>query len=116
MSVFILVLQSLLVLYFGFSGVAKVIGAQYWVDMFTHLRLPQWFRVVTGIVQLIGAGALIVGYWMPGAIAGAGVWLGITMLIACLTHVQVKDSIGKTMPALVFAGLNVTLVILNAGM
>lgn len=26
-------------------------------------RLPQWFRVVTGLVELIGGALLIIGYW-----------------------------------------------------
>lgn len=114
MYVFSIVLQSLLILYYLFSGVAKIIGAKYWVDIFKHLGLPQWFRAVTGFVQLVGAIALIAGYWFAGAVAGAGIWLGITMLIACLVHFRVKDPFGKTAPALVFAVLNITLIFLNA--
>ncbi|WP_257348717.1 DoxX family protein [Pseudalkalibacillus decolorationis] len=114
MAVLSIVLQSLLTLYFVFSGVAKIAGEKYWVDIFKHLELPQWFRVVTGFVQLIGAVVLIIGYWYTGAVAWAGIWLGITMLLACLVHFRVKDSIGKTAPAFVFALLNITLIIINA--
>jgi hypothetical protein len=115
MLILSIVLQSLLVAYYVFSGVAKIAGVNYWADMFEHLKLPQWFRVVTGFVQLIGAAALIAGYWYAGAVAWAGIWLGITMLLACLTHVRVKDSLGKTTPALVFAVINAALIIINAG-
>ena len=114
MSILSIVLQSLLTLYFAFSGVSKVAGVKYWADIFRNLGLPQWFRVVTGFVQLIGVTVLIIGYWYPGAIAWAGIWLGITMLMACLVHIRVKDPIGKTMPAFVFAVLIVILTIINA--
>jgi hypothetical protein len=114
MSVFSIVLQSLLVLYYVFSGSAKIAGAKYWVDIFNILRIPQWFRVVTGIVQLVGAAALVMGYWYAGAIAWGGIWLGITMLVAVLAHVRVKDSIGKTVPPVVFLVILIILTIMNA--
>jgi hypothetical protein len=115
MSVLSIVLQSLLILYYVFSGIAKIIGAKYWVGIFKHLKLPQWFRVVTGLIQLVGAIALIIGYWFAGMVAWAGIWLGITMLLACLSHFRVKDPIRKTAPAFVFAVINIILIIINAG-
>ncbi|WP_188455718.1 DoxX family protein [Virgibacillus oceani] len=113
MMVFSIILQSLLVIYFGFSGVSKVAGVKYWVDIFEHLKLPQWFRAVTGVVQLIGAAVLVIGYWSAEFVILAGIWLGITMLIACFAHFKVKDPIGKTAPAFVFFVLISTLLILN---
>ncbi|MBB6735386.1 DoxX family protein [Cohnella zeiphila] len=114
MTIVSIVVQSLLVAYYVFSGSAKVAGAKYWTDMFAHLGLPQWFRVVTGFVQLLGAAALVVGYWYAGANAWAGIWLGITMLAAFFVHVNAKDPIGKSSPALVFAVLNAVVISLNA--
>lgn len=113
MFVLSIVLQSLLTLYYVFSGVAKIAGAKYWVDMFKHLELPGWFRVVTGFVQLAGAIVLIIGFWFAEAVPWACILLGITMLLACLAHIRVKDSIGKTAPAFVFALINFILVIIN---
>jgi hypothetical protein len=114
MSVLSIVLQSLLILYFLFSGVSKIAGVKYWAEIFKHLGLPNWFRVVTGFVQLVGAAVLIIGYWFAGAVAWAGIWLGITMLLACLAHFKVKDPIGKTVPAFVFAVINIILIFINA--
>jgi hypothetical protein len=48
------------------------------------------------------------------AIALGGIWLGITMLGAVLAHLRVKDSIGKTMPPVVFLLLIIILTIMNA--
>jgi hypothetical protein len=115
MAMFTIVLQSLLIAYYLFSGTAKMIGAKYWAEMFEHLHLPQWFLKVTGLVQLAGAAALIAGYWYTGLVAWAGVWLGVTMLVASLVHIRTKDPIGKTAPALFFAVLNIALIFANAG-
>lgn len=114
MILFSIVLQSLLVAYYLFSGTAKIIGAKYWAEIFAHLGLSQRFRVVTGIVQLVGAAALIAGYWYGWATAWAGVWLGITMLVACFVHLKARDTFGKTAPALVFAALNIIVLSINA--
>ncbi|WP_276354839.1 DoxX family protein [Cohnella caldifontis] len=113
MTVFSIVLQSLLIAYYVFSGCAKVAGAKYWVGIFDNLKIPQWFRVVTGFVQLIGAAVLILGYWKEDAIAWGGIWLGITMLAAFFAHVRVKDSIGKSAPPVVFLVVIIILTILN---
>jgi len=114
MAVFSIILQSLLILYYVFSGSAKIAGAKYWADIFNNLGLPQWFRVVTGFVQLVGAAVLIMGYWVEGAIAWGGIWLGITMLAAFLAHIRVKDSIGKSIPPVVFLVLIVVLTVMHA--
>ncbi|CAM3394771.1 DoxX family protein [Paenibacillus lupini] len=114
MTILSIVLQSLLILYYAFSGGAKISGAKYWVDIFKNLEIPQWFRVVTGIVQLVGAAALIMGYWYDWMIVWAGIWLGITMLLACLAHLRVKDPINKTAPAIVFAVLIIILTAINS--
>jgi hypothetical protein len=115
MTVLSIILQSLLILYYVFSGGAKIIGAKFWVDIFNNLGLPQWFRIVTGFVQLIGAAVLIIGSWFPEAVVWAGIWLGITMLLACLAHIRVKDPIGKTVTPVVFLVLILILIIISEG-
>ncbi|ACT04805.1 DoxX family protein [Paenibacillus sp. JDR-2] len=112
MVVMTIVLQSLLLAYYLFSGTAKVLGAKYWTGIFTHLGLSREFRIITGFVQLIGAAALCAGYWDNGILDLAVIWLAITMLVACFVHLKARDSFGKTAPALVFAILN--LIILSA--
>jgi len=114
MYVFSIVLQSLLLAYYLFSGGAKIAGAKYWVDIFQHLGLSNGFRVFTGFIQLVGAAALVAGYWLAWATPWAGIWLGATMLIACLVHMKVRDPIGKTAPALVFLALNLFILFMNA--
>ncbi|MXQ53936.1 DoxX family protein [Shimazuella alba] len=114
MFIFSIVLQSLLIAYYIFSGVNKIAGAKYWVDVFNQIKLPHWFRVVTGYVQLVGATMLIIGYWFEGAVIWGGIWLGITMIGAIIAHIRVKDPFSKTAAAIVFLVLIIILVTINA--
>lgn len=114
MVIFSIVLQSLLVAYYLFSGVSKVVGAKYWVDIFNEIKLPHWFRVVTGIVQLVGAAMLIVGYWYEAAVVWGAIWLGMIMVGAVLAHIRVRDLLNKTAAAIVFLVLIVILLGINA--
>ncbi|MFS0723631.1 DoxX family protein [Paenibacillus sp. 1P07SE] len=68
----------------------------------------------TGFVQLVGVALLVIGYWYVEAVAWAGIWLGVTMFLACLAHFRVKDPISKTAAALVFTALIIILTIINA--
>lgn len=114
MTIVSIILQCLLILIFILAGGSKIAGAKVQVEAFNHLGLPQWFRVITGLVQYVGVAGLIIGFWHPWATAWAGVWLGITMLFGCIAHLKVKDPISKTMPALVLAVIAIVLVFINA--
>ncbi|NRF95332.1 DoxX family protein [Paenibacillus frigoriresistens] len=82
--------------------------------MFESIELPQWFRVVTVLVQIVGAAGLVIGYWYPAVAAWAGIWIGITMLVACLSHFRVKHPVGKAIPAFVITLIAATLVVVHA--
>ncbi|MCD1257637.1 DoxX family protein [Paenibacillus athensensis] len=113
MPIIFIVLQSFLLLTMTFAGASKLAGAKNHVDMFNSIQLPQWFRVVTGIVQLIGAAGLVIGYWHPAIAAWAGVWIGVTMLVACLSHFRVKHPIGQAVPAFIITLIAVALIVVH---
>jgi putative oxidoreductase len=92
MDILIIVLQSLLALMFLMAGFGKISGSKMHIEGFNHWRLPQWFRVVTGFVELVGAAALIIGYWEPSWVAAGALLLGVTAIGGILTHIRVKDS------------------------
>jgi putative oxidoreductase len=101
MDILAYVLQGLLALMFLMAGFGKVTGSKMHVEGFEHWKLPQWFRVVTGIVELVGAAALIIGYWEPSWAAAGALLLGITAIGGILTHLRVKDSFKQTSTILV---------------
>lgn len=113
MHITITVLEAILGLMFLMSGLMKLVAKQS-VEMFKHYQYPQWFRVVTGIVETLGGAAMVAGIWSPALAAWAGLWLGITMLGAIFTHIRVKDPAKGSMPALVLLVL-LLLVVLSQG-
>jgi putative oxidoreductase len=101
MDIVAIVLQALLALAFIMAGIGKMAGSKMHVDNFKHWRLPQGFRIVTGLVEIVGAIGLIIGFWEPSWAAAAGLWLGFTLFIGILVHVRVKDSFKLTFPAVI---------------
>ncbi|RAV21121.1 DoxX family protein [Paenibacillus contaminans] len=100
MTIVTVVLQSLLSLAFLFSGLSKIAGAKMQVEVFEHVKLPQWFRVVTGVLMLAGVGGLVAGFWHEGVLSLAALWIACIMLGAVLSHVRVRDSFKQLFPAL----------------
>jgi len=75
-------LRALLTIAFVGAGGAKLIGVEAMVATYDTIGLGQWFRYLTGIVEIVG----VVLLWLPGRqVVGAGL-LGATMVGAVLTH------------------------------
>ena len=53
-------LQGLVAAAFLAAGSAKLAGIPFMVDLFQQIGLGQWFRVVTGAVEVTGAVALLI--------------------------------------------------------
>ncbi|WP_336771097.1 DoxX family protein [Paenibacillus sp. MMO-58] len=58
---------------------------------------------------------LLIGYWYPGMAGWAGVWIGITMLLAVLSHLRVKHPFGKMFPAVLNLVIAAAVILLFAG-
>ncbi|MFC4775530.1 DoxX family protein [Paenibacillus sp. GCM10023252] len=113
MDIVSIVLQVLLGLMFLLSAFGKLSGQKAQVDSFNHLGLPQWFRILTGSMQLIGAAGMIVGIWYADIAAIAGLWIGVIMLGAVISHLRAKDPIKAAIPGIVLFVLALAVVILN---
>lgn len=112
MDWFTFLLQGMLALMFLMAGVGKLVGLKIHVDGFEHWKLPQWFRVVTGVVELLGCAFLIIGFWASDyAVCGALI-LGVTGIGGILTHIRVKDSFKNTLPITILALLSFLLFFL----
>lgn len=79
------VVQILLIAAFAMSGIGKLFGGRTAVEGFRAMRYPEWFRVVTGLVEIVGAGGMVVAFWVPQAAIAAGAWMAATMLGALYT-------------------------------
>jgi putative oxidoreductase len=113
LNILAIVLQALLGLVFLMAAFGKISGQKMHVDSFTKWGFPQWFRVMTGLVELVGAVGFIVGIWTNSWAAVAGLLLAITMLIAMLVHVKIKDPLKDTFPSIVLFILSLVVLLLQ---
>ncbi len=101
------ILQGVVAIAFFAAGAAKLAGAVFMVQLFEQIGVGQWFRYVTGLVEVAGALALI----YPGLASIGGLWLGGTMFFGVLTHLFVLHS--SPVPAIVLGLLNALIVYLR---
>ena len=88
-------LRILAAVVFLAAGSAKLAGVPMMVGIFDQIGIGQWFRVVTGLVEVAGAIAIIV----PASAAFGGLLLAATMFFGLLTHLFVIG--GNPVPAIV---------------
>jgi hypothetical protein len=69
-------------------GIAKLRPHSEWQSLFAEIGFGQWFRYVTGIIQLVGALLFLV----PRAAMIGGALLAATMGGATLLHLFILDS------------------------
>lgn len=75
-------LRALLTLAFVGAGGAKLAGAEMMVATYETVGLGQWFRYLTGIIEIVGAILL----WLPNRQVVGAALLGATMVGAVLAH------------------------------
>jgi putative oxidoreductase len=100
-------LQIILAAAFLAAGSAKLAAVPFMVELFDQIGLGQWFRIVTGAVEVVGAVALVV----PGLASIGALWLGVTMVGAVATHVFILHT--GPVPAIVLGLLNALVVYLR---
>ena len=89
------VLQGLVAAALLAAGGSKLAAAPAMVEMFAKLGAGQWFRYLTGALEVIGAVALLV----PRTAFFGSVLLAVVMAGAVVTHLAVLG--GSPIPALV---------------
>ena len=92
--------RILLALAFGAAGVAKLAGAAQMVQVFDAIGFGQWFRYLTGTVEIVGTILLLV----PAAGFYGAALLTATMVGGVATHLLLIG--GNPVPALVLGMLS----------
>ena len=82
------ILSGLLTVAFLAAGVSKLAGATAMVELFDKVGLGQWFRYVTGLLEVVGAIGLLISRYA----FYAAVLLVIVMIGAIIAHVTVLGS------------------------
>ncbi|QWP75922.1 DoxX family protein [Lysobacter sp. K5869] len=88
-------LRALAAAVFLAAGGAKLAAVPAMVAVFDRIGIGQWFRVVTGVVEVVGA----VGLLLPRTVGFAGLLLAATMAVAVSVHLFVIG--GSPVPALI---------------
>ena len=89
------ILQILAAATFFLAGGSKLSGVAPMVEMFDKIGLGQWFRYLTGGLEVTGAILLLI----PATVVLGGVLLVMTMVGAIATHLFVLG--GSPVPAIV---------------
>ncbi len=97
-------IQVLLTLAFVAVGTAKLAGAEMMVATFDAVGVGQWFRYVTGAIE-VGAAALL---WVRGREAIGAALLTATMVGAVLAHLVILGP--SAVPALVLGTLSAVIL------
>ena len=101
------IVRLLLSLAFLAAGSQKLIGAEMMVAIFDQIGVGQWFRLLTGVIEVGG----VVLLWLPGRqVLGAGI-LGATMVGAVLSHLLILGP--SALPAIVLGLLCVWVIYLH---
>lgn len=105
----VLAVKALLTLAFLAAGISKLAGVEMMVATFDAVGVGQWFRYVTGVIEVAGAALL----WVKGReVYGAGL-LAVTMLGAIIAHLAVLGP--SLVPALVLGLLAAFIVWTHKG-
>jgi putative oxidoreductase len=91
-------LQVLVALAFVAAGSGKLLGTADMIALFQAVGIGQWFRYVTGLLEVLGAVLLLV----PGKAALGAVLLACVMAGAVVAHLTVLDT-AATVPLVLFA-------------
>ena len=98
------VLQVLMAAVFLVVGCSKLLGAAPMVELFETIGVGQWFRYVTGGLEIVGGIVLLI----PGMAAFAAALLACIMVGAILTHLTVLHT-SPTGPVALLAVLAIIL-------
>jgi putative oxidoreductase len=90
-------LQVLVALLFVAAGSGKLVGTADMIALFNAVGIGQWFRYVTGSLELLGALLLIV----PGKTVFGAVLLACVMAGAVVAHLTVLQT-APTAPLVLF--------------
>lgn len=103
-----LALRATVALPFLIAGSVKLIGTSGMVSLFDEIGVGQWFRYVTGVLEVAGGILVISRHWLFGSIILSCVAAG-----AAITHLGVIG--GSPVPAAILLALSAWLATLGLG-
>src|SRR5438128_406206 len=88
---------------FLLAGTLKLAGVQMEVDLFSAIGIGQWFRYVTGSLEVVGA----IGLLVPALARYAALLLAAVMVGAVFTHLFIAG--GSPLAAIVLLAVMIAI-------
>lgn len=82
-------------------------------QQFQRYGYSQGFRIFTGLVEILGAVAMILSIWITQLAVLAGMLLAVTMIGALYTHIRIKDPGTSVVMPLILLVLSLIVVTMN---
>ena len=104
-------LQAIIGVLFIILGFLTLGRNSFVMKNYENLRLPVWFTYVIGLFQLSGGILLIIGIWVHIiALISSGI-ITIMMIISSILHINKKDSMEGSFPAMIVGILTVVIFV-----
>lgn len=100
-----------LFLFYGLS----VLASNSMVAEFERFGLAG-FRKLTGVLQVLGAAGLGLGYLLPHLVVPAAGGLALLMAAGVVVRIRCRDSIVETLPASIMFAMNLFIVVYALGL
>ncbi|MFT4665651.1 MAG: hypothetical protein ACI9RM_002345 [Ulvibacter sp.] len=100
-------LSALSFIYFGIGCLIS----EFIISEFVRYGLTK-FRILTGVLQLLGAAGLLIGlYFNPKILLFASTGLGVLMICGFIVRLSISDSFFKCLPSFSFAVVNLSIAV-----
>jgi len=86
MDTFTLTSQILLIAMFAFSACTKFFRTKSMVEHWNQYKYPFWFMYVTAVLEVIGTGGILAGFWYAELLKYAAALIILLMLGAIHAH------------------------------
>lgn len=96
-----IVLEVILGIGYVIVGFMKF-GGKEPIESFKHYGYSNGFRILIGILEILGGVLMIIGIWSQLVAILAGLWLGVIMVGATITQIRAKSDGKEIMLPVVF--------------
>jgi len=107
-----IIIQVLLGLGYIMFGLSKFTSKDM-IEGFKTYGYPSWFRMITGVTELVAAVLLIAGIWNEQLAAIGGLFVVAIMLGAIFTHIKIKDEVKNMVMPIILLVLGAIVLALN---
>ncbi|MEJ8545075.1 DoxX family protein [Brevibacillus borstelensis] len=105
------IIQAVLALFLLSGGIIKLARVPFQVEHWNHYHYPLWFMSAVGILEAVGALALIGGIWNRALAIGSGALFVVLMAGAIHAHLfRAEQPIVTILPAAICLILSIIII------